>query len=119
MATIFSLVDQIFSNKFDKSTSAGVLISNISDHFITFPRSTNRISKHEKLSYRDFSKNSINLFKNDLSNISWNSLYSLYAADEAFNNFWQLLVLDIGGPCILLLMIPTNKNPLQSLDKGL
>ena len=52
----FSLIDQIFSNRHDGSTSAGVLVSNISDHFITFStlKSKNRTSTPKTFSYRDF-----------------------------------------------------------------
>ena len=89
---IFSLIDQIFSNRHDVSNSAGVLVSDISDHFITFSilKSKNRTSTPKTFSYRDFSQNNINLFKNNLSNINWNSLYFLTVADDAFNSFWDL-----------------------------
>ena len=29
------------------------------------------------------------MFKNNLSNINWNSLYCLTVADDAFNSFWD------------------------------
>ena len=69
---IFSLIDQIFSNRHDGSTLAGVLVSDISDHFITFStlKSKNRTFTPKTFSYRDFSQNNINLFKNNLSNIN-------------------------------------------------
>ena len=43
---IFSLIGQIFSNRHDGSTLAGVLVSDISDHCITFLtlKSKNRTS---------------------------------------------------------------------------
>lgn len=40
-------------------------------------------------SYRDFSQNNINLFKNNLSIINWDSLHSLTVADDVFNSFWD------------------------------
>ena len=78
--------------KFFQIFSAGVLVSDISDHFITFStlKSKNRTSTPKTFSYRDFSKNNIYLFKNNLSNINWNSLYFLTVADDAFNSFWDL-----------------------------
>ena len=48
---IFSLIDQIFSNRHDGSTLAGVLVSYITDHCITFLtlKSKNRtlLNKHQ------------------------------------------------------------------------
>ena len=53
---IFSLIDQIFSNRHDGLTSAAVLVSDISDHFMTIStlKSKNRTSTPKTFSYRDF-----------------------------------------------------------------
>ena len=42
------------------------------------------------------------MFKNNLSNINWNSLYCLTVADDAFNGFWDSFntVFELHSPLI-------------------
>jgi hypothetical protein len=68
-----------------------VLVSDISDHFITFtsPSYTKISRKHSTCTARNFSKQNIENFKLALRAHSWNSTYSSNSASESFDNFWQ------------------------------
>jgi hypothetical protein len=69
---------------------SGVLISDLSDHFITF---TNLCFKKPKKTIqsknqsRSFSKENIELFKNSLDGLTWNTVYDHEGPLDAFNAF--------------------------------
>ena len=87
----FSLIDQILYNKSSSQIQSGVIICDISDHFMTFSTliNTNRLNIPKTHTFRDFSTVNLNRFKNSLSNLNWNHLYELTDADLAFNLFWE------------------------------
>ena len=85
-----TLIDQIITNdKSDKFTS-GVLLSDISDHFITFSCLN---FKHKKKSgsknnyRRNFSDSNINDFKQSLELLSWSLVYEKSDPAEAYECF--------------------------------
>ena len=51
-----SLIDQIFFNKNPDSLTSEVIVSNISDHFLTFTINSSKLIKPTSHSYRDFPK---------------------------------------------------------------
>jgi hypothetical protein len=87
----FSLIDHILSNTVNTNTKSGVLVSNISDHFITLmsPTYTKISRKQATCTHRNFSKQSIENFKLSLRAHSWNTTYSSNSASESFDYFWQ------------------------------
>jgi hypothetical protein len=88
----FSLIDHILSNTVNTNTNSGVLVSDISDHFITFtsPSYTKISRKQAMCTARNFSKQKhIKNFKLSLRAHSWNTTYSSNYAFESFDYFWQ------------------------------
>jgi hypothetical protein len=87
-----TLIDHIHCNSLSNNISAGVLISDISDHFLTFveTQSANPSPKQSKtLVSRDFSANNLNNFKRDLGLADWNNVINANDVDSAFDCFWS------------------------------
>ena len=65
------------------------MTSKISDHFPIFFSSSNikSVEAAKFINVRDFSKKSVSNFKNDLSHITWNDVYSLSNVHDSFNTF--------------------------------
>jgi hypothetical protein len=87
----FSLIDHIFTNANKHQISTGTIINDISDHFPTFVQLSVSKSKNKpnKVTRRDMSKHNMNLFRNSLSNMSWNNVISANNVDTAYENFWS------------------------------
>ena len=68
-----------------------MLVSDISDHFITFtfPSYTKISRKHTKCTARNFCKQNIENFKLSLRAHNWDTTYSSNSASESFDNFWH------------------------------
>ena len=108
----FSLIDQICSNLNCSSFTSGVIISDLSDHFITFSCLSLKkdLPKAPKFKdYRDFSNDNILRFKSDLSKINWGSVLTENDPNIAFSNFWDnwSMLFDLHFP---LKRIHFNKN---------
>jgi hypothetical protein len=87
-----TLIDHVHCNSLSNTISAGVLISNISDHFFTFVGSQSAnpsLNKSKTVVSRDFSVNNINNFKRDLGLADWNNVMLSNDVDSAFDCFWS------------------------------
>jgi hypothetical protein len=86
----FSLIDHILTNNSNIQLT-GTIISDISDHFITFvvPNVTKTPKTSTTKNVRKFSKNKIKDFKTALNNHSWVTTTSSTDTNEAYENFWQ------------------------------
>ena len=87
----FSLIDHIITNTPSQSTITGTLISDISDHFITFttPKYTKIAKPPASKTARNFSKENIDRFKLSLRTLRWHSTFTSSSASESFDNFWE------------------------------
>ena len=86
-----SLIDQIFTNSKNPTVNSGVIINDISDHFITFiqPSLTSMHSSKKHALKQDISRHRMARFKEDLSNLRWRNVLACEEVDESFNLFWQ------------------------------
>jgi hypothetical protein len=89
--TSYSLIDHILSNSNLKTYRAGVIISDISDHFINFIE----LPTHYKHNYckqnikRNLSNENIERFRISLQNLNWNNVTMINDTNESFDEFWQ------------------------------
>jgi hypothetical protein len=85
----FSLIDHIFVNNISGTIKSGVIISDISDHFITFLQSPifSKPKIHKTVESRSFNTNALNNFKNALGSLSWHSTLSSNTTNESFDHF--------------------------------
>ena len=87
-----TLIDHIHCNSLSNIISAGVLISDISDHFFTFVGSQSanpNPNKSKTVVSRDFSATNINNFKRELGLADWNNVMLSNDVDSAFDCFWS------------------------------
>jgi hypothetical protein len=84
-----TLIDHIITNCNNKKLVSGILTLKISDHFPIFFSSSKPkpLVPPKFITVRDFSVKNINNFKNDLSAISWNDVYSCDNVHECFESF--------------------------------
>ena len=89
-----TLIDNIFSNIFDKDIIAGLLYSEVSDHLPIFVI-CNSNSLSEKISkpitYRKETPQNIELFKNDLAHEEWLDVFNQSNANIAYEYFNEKL----------------------------
>jgi hypothetical protein len=87
----FSLIDHILTKSNDNISRSGVILSDISDHFITFIS----VKKHVKENVpqfvyrRDMSQMNINNFKESLRMLRWQNVLNSNDANESYNLFWE------------------------------
>ena len=86
-----SLIDQIFTNSKNPTVNSGVIINDISDHFITFiqPSLTSMHSSKKHALKQDISRHRMARFKEDLGNLRWRNVLACEEVDKSFNLFWQ------------------------------
>jgi len=87
-----SLIDHIISNCKSNSFRTGSLISDISDHFITFICNGKNVlpSQQKVVTSRIFSEQNILKFKLALANEHWLSISSETVTDSAYDAFWSI-----------------------------
>ena len=88
-----TLIDNILTNS-DLDTSAGILYSDISDHYPLF-QFTNSCLQRTGISDRSFISRDINIqtmnsFKNDLGSIDWSDVYHAQDSDSAYEHFLSI-----------------------------
>ncbi len=86
-----SLIDHILTNDISTSPNSGVLLSDMSDHFITFTelQKTNNQKKQRTTKRRIFSEENITKFKNSLRNLRWANVVGENDVNDSFSNFWN------------------------------
>ena len=118
-----SLIDNILTNAPCSKTSSGIIVNDISDHFLTFCQPNySKIAKPPlPQSKRNFSKDNITQFKNALRNVSWNDCLRSNDVDESYSFFWDnfKILYDLHFPKIPI-QKNKNKNKIKNfLTKGL
>ena len=85
-----TLIDNIFSNIFDKDITTGLLYSEISDHLPIFLMCNNDISSknlRKPITYRKETPQNIESFKGDLALEEWPDIYNQTNTNIAYENF--------------------------------
>ncbi len=89
-----TLIDQILFNKNCRNLISGTIVSDTSDHFITFIAPPGRIKNVNACSTsivsRDYSTQNLNLFKSELSLVNWDDVYNCRDVNMAYNEFWNV-----------------------------
>ena len=89
--TSSSLIDNIFTNKPDDTSSVGILVADISDHLPIFYISKNVISRDKPMfkmvASRQLTDANINRLKHELSLIDWFDINNLINANQAYDCF--------------------------------
>jgi hypothetical protein len=87
----YALIDHIFTNANNSQVCTGTIVNDISDHFPIFIQlsQTKVKSKTGKVTKRDMSENNMNLFRDNLKNLSWNNATCIDNVDNAYDCFWS------------------------------
>ncbi len=88
------LIDQILFNKSCRNLVSGTIVSDTSDHFITFIAPPGRLENAKACNMsilsRDYSLQNLNLFKAELSLVNWDAVYNCNEVNMAYNEFWNV-----------------------------
>ncbi len=89
-----SLIDHIITNSAHGTFETVLLTSKISDHFpvVFFLEDPKPKHKLTAITYRNFSEESINTFKDALSSINWNMLIELENVQERYDKFSEIFL---------------------------
>ena len=87
-----TLIDNFFTNKLESKLTNGLLINNISDHFLVFTiclykEKLTRCKRPQYILKRQLNDESINAFKTELGNNSWDTVLNSSNVNVAHNNF--------------------------------
>lgn len=91
-----TLIDNIFTNDIENKTMSGLLIKDITDHlpiFLVFNGNyrINKLERSKQIQYRRTrSEESINAFRQDLLNQSWDGVYDNGDVDSAYSTFLRM-----------------------------
>ena len=106
-----TLIDHIHSNSKMSYFLTGTLLSDISDHFITFVCNGKNVSQSKQriTSSRIFSADNIKKFKEALASQNWVETLSALSTDSAYDAFWSAYkkLFDLSFP---LTNLKFNKN---------
>ncbi len=73
---------------------SGTIVSDTSDHFITFIAPPGRLENAKACNMsilsRDYSLQNLNLFKAELSLVNWDAVYNCNEVNMAYNEFWNV-----------------------------
>ena len=85
----FSLIDQILTNTESPNITTGILMEDISDHFLTFIVLDVTKAKvvNSNITSHNFSKVNIESFRNSLGLLRWNNVTSISDVDLAYDEF--------------------------------
>ena len=87
-----TLIDNIFTNTFDKDNYSGILYYDVSDHLPIFLISSqslkkDNVTKHVVQSYRKESTENITALNDDLANEQWLDVYEEKDVNRAYEKF--------------------------------
>jgi hypothetical protein len=110
--TAHTLIDHIITNSPAEHLNTGVVISDISDHFITFVeagKGVNHRPKPKNVETRNFSKPNIAKFKLLMSGQDWSSVTETDEIDDSYTKFWEIFQNGF-GLCFPFVRTRFNKN---------
>ena len=90
--TTATLIDNIWTNDYNNLINSGIVYSKVSDHFPIFSvfktnLTLGRSDEIKTISYRDFSTDNVNRFRNDLCEVCWDLVLNVNHANNAYLNF--------------------------------
>jgi hypothetical protein len=89
-----TLIDQILLNKNCENLYSGTIVSDTSDHFITFIAPPGRCkyshTNNAAIQSRDYSMQNLNCFKAELAIKNWDTVYNSPDVNTAYNEFWNI-----------------------------
>jgi hypothetical protein len=108
-----TLIDQILFNKNCENLFAGIIVSDLSDHFITFIAPPSRCKhshpKNVSVQSRDYSLHNLNNFKIELALKEWEPVYNSLEVNAAYSEFWKIYT-NCHDACFPLVRKRFNKN---------
>ena len=115
-----TLIDYIITNCFtDQENLTGILKTDISDHFpifnISMKHGLDSNDKKVTIKKRIINADSIQEFRDNLSEVNWGTLYSISNSNDAYEYFLKVFsgIYDLAFP---LKTISVKKNSSKSLD---
>jgi hypothetical protein len=100
----YSLIDHILTNVQQENLTSGTIISDISDHFVTFLFLSSEINKpkNEKRVSRNFSPENLQNFKQNLQQLTWENVLQSNNVNDSYNKFWDDFkqIFDLCFPCV-------------------
>ena len=101
--TTQSCIDHIFTNNEKKISQAGVIITGLSDHYITYCTRKSIIAplgKHNTVKIRSLRNYSIDLLLNKLREVNWTNVTNSDNSNDAWENFRNIFtrILDLIAP---------------------
>ena len=89
-----TLIDHIYANKLQITTTSGIVVTDVSDHFGIFTiiksLSTKTSSLNEVNCFRSFKQENINIFKEKLKTIDFTPVMELQCVNASYNKFMEL-----------------------------
>ena len=85
-----TLIDNIITNTTSTSTSTGILVTDISDHFPVFHITSHHHTQHvthDTTPKRDYCDKNVSNFKNTLDRETWETTLNVDNPDTSYNNF--------------------------------
>jgi hypothetical protein len=99
----YSLIDHILTNSGLGDVVSGTVISDISDHFVTFVLLSTEISKKRDAikETRNFCNENLQKFKLNLQQLTWDSVLQSREVNDSYNKFWTDFkqIFDLCFPC--------------------
>ena len=88
-----TLIDNIFTNVYDRQVRSGILYNDITDHFpifqITLDYDLQNYNSSNVIPSRKINDETINSFKSDLSITDWSELQTVTDIDDAYDLFYS------------------------------
>ncbi len=90
--TSATLIDNIYTNAIDQTSSSGIIITDVADHFGTFSLVSEKLSAASNIPKykRIFSEANIHSFKQFLQQTDFTEVTNIHCADESYNHFLSL-----------------------------
>ena len=119
----FSLIDHVLTKTNENVESSGVILTDISDHFMTFVAVPSAKSKmlNETKPKRNFSKTNLRRFKDDLGNCNWNNVTNCNEVNVSYEKFWDVFhtLFELHFPLIKVKLNRNVHNVNNFMTKGL
>nr|XP_027221625.1 uncharacterized protein LOC113813764 [Penaeus vannamei] len=94
-ATSATILDHIWTNEINRSKTNGIIYSDITDHFPIFSyislNNNLKSSETKVIEYREFSPANIDKLREQLSQVSWDLVYSALNPEVAYENFETII----------------------------
>jgi len=87
-----SLIDHILTNSSAANIRSGIIISDISDHFISFIQLSSKPVRQipKFVETRNFSIENMARFKDCLKNLQWRDIHETEDVNDSYDKFWKI-----------------------------